>query len=418
MKERLSRKTLLIVGAGPNQLPAIRMARERGLRVAAMDGNSRAQGFALADVYGVVSTRDVSGAVEFARSIKESTGLDGVMTMASESAVTVAAVASAMGLPGLNPEAALKASQKIVRQRCFKDSGVPAPRFGAAASPAEAIELAGAIGWPVVVKPADGAGSRGVQKVGSPAEMGKAIEEIHRCSSTREFLIEEFLTGTEHSIEGIVLSGEIYWTGFSDRNYDKKEIYPPFFLEDGDTLPTILEADVVCDVKTVAAAAVRALGIDWGPVKGDILVDERGPRMLEMAARLSGDYFCNETVPLHNGVNVVEAVMALALGEPVDPAALQPKFNRGVALRYIWPKPGKVVGIRGTDRARSMPGVHFFRWEPRWNDIAVGTVITRARSMGERVGSVMTSGRDRAEAMRLADEAVRTIEIVTESEDM
>lgn len=406
-------RTILIVGAGPNQLPAISMAKQRGLRVVAIDGNPRAEGFGLADEYGVVSTRDVDGAITFAQSVKNATGLDGVMTMASESAVTVASVAKALALPGLNPEAALRASQKIVRQHCFHRSGVPAPRFAVASSPDEAVNLAAPLGWPVVVKPADGAGSRGVQKVYSPEAMAKAVQEIAAHSHSPQFLIEEFLVGTEHSIEGIVIGGEIYWTGFSDRNYDKKEIYPPFFLEDGDTLPTSLSEPMIERVKKAAVAAVRALSIDWGPVKGDILIDESGPRMLEMAARLSGDYFCNETVPLHNGVNLVEVVMALSLGEKVEPQNLQPKFNRGVALRYVWPKPGEITAINGLDRVRSMPGVHFFRWEPRWSEIAVGSTITPAHSMGERVGSVMAYGATRAEAVRLAEEAVQTVEIVT-----
>jgi biotin carboxylase len=407
-------RTILVVGAGPNQVPAIKMAKQRDLRVVAIDGNPRAEGFAFADAHGVVSTRDVEGAIAFARSWKQNARLDGVMTMASESAVTVAAVAKALKLPGLDPEAALRASQKIVRQRCFHRSGISAPRYAAAASAAQAVELAAHIGWPVVVKPADGAGSRGVQKVGGPKEMERAVQEIAAHSKTPRFLIEEFLVGSEHSIEGIVIDREIYWTGFSDRNYDKKEIYPPFFLEDGDTLPTNLTRDGVEKVKAAAAAAVRALGLDWGPVKGDILIDRSGPRVLEMAARLSGDYFCNETVPLHNGVNLVEAVMSLSLGEKVDPGTLEPKFERGVALRYLWPKPGKVTAIHGLERVCSMPGVHFFRWEPRWSDLRVGSTITPARSMGERVGSVMAFGRDRAEAVRCAEAAVRAIRIVTQ----
>lgn len=414
MRSSSRQKTILIVGAGPNQLPAITMAKQRDLGVVVTDADPRAVGFATADRYGVVSTRDVEGTIAFARAIQQTTGVDGVMTMASESAVTVAGVAKALGLPGLDPQAALRASQKILRQLCFHKSGVPAARFAVAASADEAIAAAATFEWPVVVKPADGAGSRGVQKVSSPAEMAAAVREIAANSNSPQFLIEEFLTGTEHSIEGVVIEGEIHWTGFSDRNYDKKEIYPPFFLEDGDTLPTALSKTMIERVTEAAGAAVRALGIDWGPVKGDILIDQSGPRMLEMAARLSGDYFCNETVPLHNGVNLVEAVMALALGENVDPQNLRPRFNRGVALRYLWPQPGRVSAIRGIERARVMPGVHFFRWEPRWSELAVGCTITPARSMGERVGSVMAYADTRAEAVRRAEEAVRAIEIVTQ----
>jgi biotin carboxylase len=414
MKRPLARKTILIIGAGANQLPAIKMAKQRGLRVVATDANPRAEGFAVADQHGLVSTRDVEGTIAFAQSVKNADRLDGVMTMASESAVTVAGVAQALGLPGLDPAAALRASQKIIRQRCFHQGCVPAPRFAAASSASEAATIAASFGWPVVVKPADGAGSRGVQKVFGPVEMEQAVREIAAHSKSTEFLIEEFLVGSEHSIEGVVIGGEIYWTGFSDRNYDKKEIYPPFFLEDGDTLPTSLPETMIKKVKEAAAAAVRALGIDWGPVKGDILIDQNGVRILEMAARLSGDYFCNETVPLHNGINLVDAVMSLSLGEEIDLRLLEPKLSRGVALRYVWPKPGKITAIKGLERVRSMPGIHFFRWEPRWSDIDIGSTITPARSMGERVGSVMAYGESRDAAVRLAEEAICAIEIVTQ----
>ena len=407
-------KTLLIIGAGPNQIPAIRMARERGFRVVATDMNPEAEGFALTDRHGVVSTRDVEGSIAFARQIQQEVVLDGVMTLASESAITVARVAKALDLPGLDSQAAWRALHKVARQRCFHQHGVPCPRFAGATSVEEGIEYAHEIGWPVVVKPADSAGARGVRKVNAPDEMVEAVAEIRRYSKEPEFLIEEFLVGSEHSIEGIVIDGEVTWTGFSDRNYDKKEIYPPYFLEDGDTLPTTLSSEVLDRIHEASTQAVRALGIDWGPAKGDILIHEEGPKVLEMAARLSGDYFCYETVPLQNGVDLLRAIMDLSLGLDVDRSLLQPKFNRGVALRYVWPKPGRVKAIRGVEEVRAMPGVHFFNWEPRWRDIGIGTEITAARSMGERVGCVMTYADTREEAVRLAEKAVSMIEIITE----
>lgn len=133
--------------------------------------------------------------------------------------------------------------------------------------------------------------------------------------------------------------------------------------------------------------------------------------MLEMAARLSGDYFCDVTVPLHNGINLLEAVMDQALGLPVDPDRLQPRFNRGVALRYVWPKPGIVRRIEGLEAARALAGVHFVQFEPQWKDLAVGTRIDPMRSMGERVAAVMAHAETRAEAIAIAEEAISVIRI-------
>lgn len=410
------KRNLLIIGAGPNQLPAIRMAKSRGYQVVVTDMAPKAEGFPLADETGIVSTRDIAGTISFASLIHMRNPIDGVMTMASESAVTVARVAEVLGLPGLSPETAENATNKVKRQVLFKEKGVPSPDFRFARTFDEACEKADELGWPVVVKPADSAGSRGVQKVETLKEMEKAIAEIRSISKLPEFLLEEFLSGTEHSIEGIVMEGKVFWAGLSDRNYDKKHIYPPYFLEDGDTMPTTLDAETVKKLEQAATSAVHALGIDWGPVKGDVIIDrQKGVKVLEMAARLSGDYFCYETIPLHNGINLLEAVMDLSLGLSVDPESLKPRYKRGVALRYVWPTPGRVISIEGIEEASKIPGVHFVNFEPRWKDISVGSVISPAKSMGERVASVMAHGTTREEAVRIAEQAVQKIQICTES---
>lgn len=404
---------MLIIGAGPNQLPAIRLAKERGYRVVVTDMNLEAKGFALADESGAVSTRDVEETIAFAQQSHVKQPLDGVMTMASESAVTVARVAEALDLPGVDPQGAWNATHKVVRQKLFHQHGVPAPQFSEASTAEEAVTEAEKMGWPVVVKPVDSAGSRGVRKVNEPGEMQAAVDDIRKHSKRPEMLIEEFLIGSEHSIEGLVVDGEVHWTGFADRNYEKKELYPPYFLEDGDTIPTTLAPEVLKQVFDVSTKAVRALGIDWGPAKGDIMISHRGPVVIEMAARLSGDYFCYETVPLHNGINIMEILMDMSLGLPVAPDAFVPKMNQAVALRYVWPKPGIVTAIRGLDQVRAMPGVFHFYFEPRWADIKVGDRIDPPTSMGERLGSVMTFAGTREEAVAIAEKAVTMIEIET-----
>ncbi|WP_020406916.1 ATP-grasp domain-containing protein [Hahella ganghwensis] len=410
-------KHVMIIGAGPNQLPAIKMARERGYRVTATDYNPQAEGFALADTYGVISTRDAESNVEFARQLHETHPLDGVMTMASESAMAVSKVAAALGLPGVSVEAAWLATHKVERQKAFRAAGVPAPRFIEAHDLEQALAAAQELGWPVVVKPVDSAGSRGVQKINNADEMADAIREIREISRQPEILVEEFLTGTEHSIEGVVMDGVVYWAAISDRNYDKKEIYPPYFLEDGDTLPSSLSEELKHEVETYSTQAVKALGIEWGPVKGDILISDNGARILEMAARLSGDYFCYETIPLHNGINLLEVVMDLSVGESVSPDQMKPSMNRGVALRYVWPKPGQVTQISGVEAASAQEGVHFVRLEPRWKDLSIGTLLPPMKSMGERVMSVMAVGENRQQAIARVEKAVSTILIQTDGID-
>jgi biotin carboxylase len=122
-------KTVLFVGAGRHQRRAIGRAKELGLRVAAIDRNPDAPGLTDADVTGVVDFANVGAAVEAARALRP----DGVLTIASDRAVpVVAAIADALGLPGISAETARRATSKVAMRLALADAGVPQPRFAPA----------------------------------------------------------------------------------------------------------------------------------------------------------------------------------------------------------------------------------------------------------------------------------------------
>ena len=169
-------KTVLFVGAGRHQRRAIARAKELGLRVAAIDRNPDAPGLALADAAEVADFGDVGAAVEAARRI----GPDGVLTVASDRAVAVvAAIAEALGLPGIGSEAARLATNKAAMRRALAVAGVPQPGFGG-------VE---AVGLPCVVKPVDSAGQRGLRLVRSAEELEDALDSAHAESPTDEAIV-------------------------------------------------------------------------------------------------------------------------------------------------------------------------------------------------------------------------------------
>ncbi len=386
---------LLVVGAGLNQLGTIERAKRAGLRVTATDRDPEAAGFAVADDAVLASTRDPEETLAAIRPIHERTPIDGVMTIASESAVTVAAVAQALGLPGVGVEAARRATDKLARLAAFAAAGVPSARSATARS-ADDVRAAGdELGWPVVVKPVDSAGSRGVRRIDRPDQVDAAVAEITGLSSDARIVVEELLTGTEHSIEGIVIDGTPHWTAFSDRNYADKERYAPHFFEDGDTLPTRLPSVAVDGLLAASDAAVRALGIEHGPVKGDLLLGSAGPVVIEMAARLSGDGFCEHTAPLHNGIDLVGVVMDQALGHRIDPRRLRPSRRRPVAYRGVWVD---AAGSSSVDLERLGTAVGVVRAAPDDTTTTGGAV--------RRVATVHATGHDRDEAVANARRAV------------
>ena len=120
------RQSILVIAAGPLQVPAIEEAATLGLRTVAVDANPSAPGMALADAWHVADILDAPAVEKIARAEK----VAGVMTLCTDAPVrTVAAVGAAMGLPALSPEAAANATDKRLMRKALSAYGVPAPRF-------------------------------------------------------------------------------------------------------------------------------------------------------------------------------------------------------------------------------------------------------------------------------------------------
>ena len=176
-------------------------------------------------------------------------------------------------------------------------------------------------------------------------------------SPTERVMVEEYLSGPQVSTESIVVNGRCYTPGFSDRNYEYLERYAPFFIENGGDLPSHLPQDIQDKVKDVVARAAAALGITNGTVKGDIVVHNGEPYVIELAARLSGGFFCTREIPLNTGVDFIGAAIKLALGEAISPDELEPKKFTPVIQRYAFPKPGRVTRVSGAEEARKISGI-------------------------------------------------------------
>ncbi len=413
------KKNIVILGGRRQQIPAISRAHYLGYNVILPDYLPDVPGYKMAK-YPLpnLSTHNSESIIKKLKELsKNNINISGIIAIAVEASHTVAKVGSEFGLKAISLETALKSRNKLERLKCWKAAGVPCPEFGSAKNLKEAINISERIGYPVVFKPVDLGGAKGIVIINDKKQAEKFFQYTFAYSKLN-ILIEEYIDGTEHSSESIVHNGTIYTTGFSDRNYDTKFLYPPYLLENGDTTPTTLDKKVYKNCIEAVESAIKALGIDIGVAKGDIIVTKDGsPKMLEMAARVSGDYFASHTTPLNNGTDLISALIQQAVGDEINLDFLKWKYNRGVALRYCWPKPGRIIEINGFEEAKSLPGVKFIKWEQYWEDknIGINTIITKPTSHEERVASVLTSSETREEAVKLANYVTNKIKIVTQA---
>jgi biotin carboxylase/NAD(P)H-dependent flavin oxidoreductase YrpB (nitropropane dioxygenase family) len=393
-------KHLLIIGGGVFQVPAIKTAKSMGLKVVVTDYNREAEGMLLADYPIEVSTRNINLTVNIAKQFHRSCPLDGVMTVGTDASQTVAAVADALNLPGIPFEVAERATDKIKMRQVLKGRGVPIPDFRPIWTLEECQKAVQDMPLPLVIKPCDNMGARGVRKIERLDDLIPAFREAKEASISGKLILEEFMEGPELSLDALVFDDTIHITGVADRIIERA----PYFVEVGHTLPSALPEKQQARAVEVFKQAISALGIDIGAAKGDIKITPEGPKIIEIAARLSGGWMSAYTYPLATGVNLYKAAIQVALGE--TPTDLKPKTSLVSAERSLFPLPGKILSIRGVEEARKIKGVKEIILMKEAGDMA-----EEPRSNMGKVGYVITVAKTREEAIRINDLARETLKI-------
>jgi len=391
---------LLIIGGGVFQVPAIKTAKSMGLKVVVTDYNPEAEGMLLADYPIEVSTRNINLTVNTAKQFHRTCPLDGVMTVGTDASQTVAAVADALNLPGIPFEVAERATDKIKMRQVLKEKGVPVPDFRPIWTLEECQQAIQDMPLPLVIKPCDNMGARGVRKIERLDDLISAFREAKEASISGKLILEEFMEGPELSLDALVFEGSIHITGVADRIIERA----PYFVEIGHTLPSALPEKQQSRAVAVFKQAIFALGIDIGAAKGDIKITPEGPKIVEIAARLSGGWMSAYTYPLSTGVNLYKAAIQIALGE--TPTDLKPKTSLVSAERSLLPPPGKILSIQGVEEARKIKGVKEIILMKEAGDMA-----EEPRSNLGKVGYVITVGKTREEAIRINDLAREILKI-------
>lgn len=359
---------LLIIGGGIEQVRAYEVAHEMGLLVIGSDADPNAPALKLADYKIIASTRDIQKTARMAKEYRP----NGVMTLAHDVPLTVATVAHELGLPGISLGSARLASNKLEMKWKFIRDGVPTPPPF----------------YPMVIKPVNGSGARGVMRITEGGSM----------------LAEMFIEGLQLSTESMMYQGRCYTVSISERNYDFDR-FAPYMIEDGGVIPARLSLEETASVENIVAQTTKSLGIKNGPVKGDIVLSKDGPVVIEMAARLSGGYLCTDQIPLARGVDLVKQTIKLALGRSLDTRDLIPQDLCCIGVRYFFPKPGRIVSIKGFDELQVTKKMLFKQ---------VGDIVEPVTDHTKRVGFVHTIGRTQEEAEQRAIQAVNSVIIETE----
>ena len=400
---------LLIVGGGQGQVRAIRRARQAGIQTVVSDMNPEAPGAAIADAFARADTFDSGATAAAARRH----GVDGIATLGTDQPVlTVTRAAEQLGLPrSLSVEQALALTNKRYMKRWFDYCGIPHSPYRIVGPGFRPEELEG-LRPPLVLKPVDSQGQRGVVRLESATQVAEYLPETLSYSREGYAVVEEFYPGQEITFSGWVREGRMYPLSITDRL--TKPFYPHIGVCIAHTYPSRCTAEDGAEIVDISRRIVEGFGIRQGPLYFQMLIGPEGVRVNEVAARIGGAYE-DEFIPALTGVDIDMLNFGEALGSPGWPGGLDSEASGALrAFRYpaagalavllFFTEPMEVAAVGSEAALRELPGVLSARYL-----LPPGRRVGPMHNSTGRAGYVIIQGSGPAQVNRRIDRVYRSL---------
>ncbi len=207
------------------------------------------------------------------------------------------------------------------------------------------------------------------------------------------------MKGPEVSVEAMTVNGETAIITITDKYITP----PPYFVEIAHSEPSRLSVETQEQIRQVALQAISAIRLQNGPSHTEIKVTEDGPKIVELAARLGGDFITSKLVPLSTGIDMVGASVLLATGEEVD---LEHKWQKGAAIHFIQGREGIIKNIGIDEEIHTLKGV-----EEVVIDKKAGDAVNGTKSSNDRLGHIITVCGSAEEAMEIGSKALEFVHV-------
>ncbi len=240
-------------------------------------------------------------------------GVQGVTSFLIESALPyVYFISRGLGVPCNSPICEALTANKYTMREQMRKEGVSIPAYKAVKSTDEPFDIP----FPVIVKPSDSGGSRGITLVRNENEYGDALKRAMSWSPSKTALVEQFIEGREFSIEAISYQGKHYVLQITD----KETTGAPYFVELSHHQPADLTDKQWKDIEDLVLKMLSALKVEFGASHTEVKMDANGvPYVIEMGARMGGGFITSDLVKLSTGYDFVKGVLEVSTGSFTAP---------------------------------------------------------------------------------------------------
>lgn len=323
---------IVIIGASDFQNPLILKAKEKGYETHVFAWRDGAVGEQTADYFYPVSITEKERILEICKEIRPV----GVTSIGSDLAVaTVNYVAEQLGLVGNGAENTRLATNKYEMRKAFAENGDPSVAYRLVSWHNGAVVFMdgriGGLSFPVIVKPVDRSGSRGITLLSGPEGLDKAVEAACAQSFLHQAVIEEYVEGEEFSVEFISYEKTHYFLALTR----KFTTGAPHFIETGHVQPAGVSDVTLAQVKRVVRHALDTLQVSYGPSHAEVMVSPEGRvTIIEIGARMGGDCIGSDLVPLSTGYDFVGMTVDIACGKPLR--MTENPHHREARIRFVF----------------------------------------------------------------------------------
>lgn len=304
------KKKIIIIGANEFQNELILKAKKRNIETHVFAWKDGSIGERTADKFYPVSIVEIDEILKEVKKIRP----DAITSIGSDLAmVTVNNIASELNLVGNSNESTLLSTNKFEMRKAFKENNIPCPNFIHVTKDTNLDELD--CEYPVIVKPTDRSGSRGINKVYNLQAMKKAVNEAIELSFNKEALIEEYAEGREFSIEYISENGVHNFLAVTE----KFTTGEPHFIETAHLQPARITKEQETKIREIIPKALNSLKIENGASHSEVKIDSNDNiKIIEIGARMGGDCIGSDLVQISTGYDFVNMVIDIAMRKKIE----------------------------------------------------------------------------------------------------
>jgi len=398
----MQEKSILILGGGEIGLNQIKIAKKVGFNVIVTDINPDAPGLKEADIGVNISATDIKTLLEFTLENKDKYNISAVYCGNDFGLLSVECIKQVLGLPHNSVETITRCINKKLMKDCWIRDGIPTPEGYLINSLDNAKVTIEKLGLPIIVKPVDSSGSQGISLIENKNHLPYAIQEAFKHTNTESILIEKFIEGTHHDVNGFFFKNKFYKCGVFDRYFTPFPYCVPIY----GFYPSNLSIEVINKIYKITESAAKSIGIEDGPVKADLVLANNKLYIFEISNRFHGDLGTSHLYSFCRSIGAIELYMHTVYQQKVEYSGNMPIPDIISGWYLLKLKSGKIKKIKDIDKVRNIVGVRKILFRKK-----AGDVIGNLKDNTDIPGFVWISGKTRREINETYKKVMNTIKI-------